>query len=290
MKYKFLIVCGLIGLGSSFTSCNNSTEPSAAQEEAMVPDTLLPQNPTANGEINLEALPSPVRISYLFYQAYLDFQPSLLHPIATYDNYTLGIDRLIAFGVYSSDLAYAAFNQRESEAKERFVLLEKISSDLGFSFPEENKTLLERFEKNITQMDTIIHLLSRYQLMVDDYIQANGEQSKAMVVFASAWLETLYLGCSVKNLDVNAELLETLIYQNELCHIIVSNLETIEDFRQDDRFLLMIDRLTSVQQAFDEIGLPEDESVDFEIKRIALHYLVDEIFESRKQLLSTQSL
>jgi hypothetical protein len=268
-----------------FYSCESSSgNEDDSDDVPSQTDTTETDNSEQTGTLNFEAFPSPVRISYLFYQAHLDFQETLLYPVANYESRQLTSERLIAFGVYSSDLAYSAFNQRDTEAKERFILLENISNDLGFSYQNDHEELLQRFENNITNMDSMIHLLSRYQMEVDEYIQMNNEEEKALVIFASAWVETLYLAASVKNFDVNAELIETLMYQSELSASILNNLNQAESFIDDAAFSKLKAGIFNINQAFTEIGLPEDETVEYEIKRTALHLLIDKIFETRQSI------
>jgi hypothetical protein len=283
---RTILAVGILATAALFASCDGEE---SKKETAPVVDESPDSTSENHTRLNFDALPSPLRISYLFYQAHLDFQEPLLLPVEQYDGFSLNTERLVAFGMYSSDLAYAAFNQRDDIAKKRFNLIERISSDLSFSFPEENEQLVVRFEQNITQIDSIIHLLSRYQMMVDDYIQQNGDQDKAIIIFSSAWIETLYLGCSVKNLEVNPELLETLIYQQELCDVQLANLEAITNYDGDQKFEDLRTHMRNIYAAFQEIGLPENETEEFEIKRVALHKLVDTVFEARKIISTNQA-
>jgi hypothetical protein len=283
MKYFHLVFIAIVPL---LQACGDSDD---KKEATKSPRQETPSNneSTDNDPVNMDALPSPVRVSYLFYQAHLEFNPSLLLPDNHHAQLTLSTEKLISFGIYSSDLAYAAFNKKEDEARNRFVILEKLGTDLGFGFPEEHQDLIHRLEKNLTQVDSVIHMLSQYQMLVDDYMRVNEQEDKALIIFTSAWIETLYLGCSVKNLEVNADLLETLIYQEELCNTLLNNLNRLKDWSNDAYYNRLVTQMEAISDGFNKLDASPDDD-EMEIKREDLHRLVDAIFAARKAIIQIE--
>lgn len=284
MKYFQLII---IPLGLLLQACGSSDESKNDGKSSKQTDPVNNEI-TTHDLINMDALPSPVRISYLFYQAHLEFNPSILLLEDHVSKLTLSTEKMIAFGIYSSDLAYAAFNKKEDYARNRFVILEKLGSDLGFGFPEEHQDLISRLEKNLTQVDSVIQMLSQYQMLVDEYMRQNEEEDKALIIFASAWIETLYLGCSVKNLELNGDLLETLVYQEELCNTLLDNLSRLKGWSDDPYYNRLVTQMKNISNGFNKLGANPDDD-EMEIKREDLHRLIDSIFEARKAIIQIEA-
>lgn len=264
----------------------NACGESETKEATPKPTSDQPKEQPDTASIDMDALPSPIRIAYLFYEANLEFLPDLIIEPTLYDGLTQSTDKMLLFGMYGSDLAYCAFNNREEESLSRFELMDRISEDIGFNLNRDQETILKRFENNVNDIDSVIHILSRYQMDIDNYIEQNNDQDKALLMFSSAWIETMYLGCSVKDLELNEDLLEILIYQSDICDILVRSLDNLSEYQNDPTVKLLVSDIQNIQQGFQAIGLPEGNEEEFTIKRVNLHKLVDRIFEARKNLLN----
>ena len=152
-------------------------------------------------------LPQPISLAHAFKNAGLTYVSGKTNPISNKDNYSKKIDQLLNLGVYSTDLAYCAINNKTQEARDYLAAVQDLGTKVGLESVFSDKTLIAKFDKNLGDQSALEELIYDIQDKSDAYLHDNDLRYLAAVEFAGAWAEGMYLGIddsrkNVKNLSV----------------------------------------------------------------------------------------
>lgn len=180
-----------------FSACGGKSQ--SKIEQPAVEETL-------EDEVSLEEdymLPQPITLVHLFKDAGLSFTPGLTNPASNKTRYVKKVDQLLNLGVYSTDLAYCALNGETQSAREYLTALQLLGTKVGLEKVFSDKTIVDRFDKNLEDLDKLEELIYELQEKYDSYLEGNDLQSLAAVEFAGAWVECVYLGTTEAKKDPN---------------------------------------------------------------------------------------
>jgi len=152
-------------------------------------------------------LPQPISLAHAFKNAGLTYVSGKTNPISNKNNYSKKIDQLLNLGVYSTDLAYCAINNKTQEARNYLAAVQDLGTKVGLESVFSDKTLIAKFDKNLGDQSALEELIYDIQDKSDAYLQDNDLRYLAAVEFAGAWAEGMYLGIddsrkNVENLSV----------------------------------------------------------------------------------------
>src|SRR5690606_12156171 len=118
-------------------------------------------------------LPSPLQIAYIFKNSGLEYTPGLTNEQAKVDNYVSKFNQLLNFGIYSADLAYCVENGKSQDAKNYLTSVKALAEKIGMNSVFDNQSLLERFDKNIANKDSIEQILIDVHEKTEMYLEDN---------------------------------------------------------------------------------------------------------------------
>ncbi|ASS49336.1 MAG: hypothetical protein A3D31_03570 [Candidatus Fluviicola riflensis] len=152
-------------------------------------------------------LPQPISLAHAFKNAGLTYVSGKTNPISNKDKYSKKIDQLLNLGVYSTDLAYCAINNKTQEARDYLSAVQSLGTKVGLESVFSDKSLIEKFDKNLGNQSALEELIYDIQDKSDAYLQDNDLRYLAAVEFAGAWAEGMYLGIddsrkNVKNMSI----------------------------------------------------------------------------------------
>jgi len=165
-------------------------------------------------------LPSPLQIASIFKNSGMGYVAGIGNDFKNESKYTSNISKFIALGVYSGDLAYYSLNKQKQEAINCLNTIRKISAGIGLESIFGNKEILESFEKNIDNEDSLAYVIAEIQLELDNYLADNELNHLTSVIFAGAWVESMYLGSKSVN-DKNRQSIANQLSQQ---YLILGNL------------------------------------------------------------------
>ena len=159
--------------------------------------------------------PSPLQIASIFKKAGLQYDASIVNDPANADGYSDKFVQTVNFGVYSSDLAYCVKSEKYDEAGQYLKTLKDLSGKIGLETVFSDEDLLDRFNNNIGNQDSIVEILIYVQENTDDYIELNGKVELSVVYYAGAWIEGMYFGANAakanpEDLDLGALISEQM--------------------------------------------------------------------------------
>ncbi|MAY83343.1 MAG: hypothetical protein CMP59_04340 [Flavobacteriales bacterium] len=240
-RYFSLLLIG----GFLLSSC--AEEPKRSDDDAAETDSTEVAVDESMDEEELSfMLPSPIQIAAIFNRAGLKFQSDLTNPVSNLDNYNTKTAKYLNFGVYSADLAYAVLNDQQQLSIDYMNTVKSLADGIGMPSVFGTGELVESFEKNIGNQDTILRILTVIKRRTDEYLEQNAEASKEAVFFSAAWVEGMYLGANSGDSEhITGRLLEQMTI---LDNVIVA-LQVQKDPSLDLNFL--IDGLQDLHNSFE---------------------------------------
>jgi hypothetical protein len=158
-------------------------------------------------------LPQPISLANAFKSAGLTYQAGKTNPTTNKDTYSMKMDQLLNLGVYSTDLAYCAINNKSQEAREYLMVIQDLGTKVGLKSVFSDKAIIEKFDKNLGNSAALEELIYDIQDKSDTYLENNDLKYLAAVEFAGAWVEGMYLGIedSKNKTDIGVAMADQMI-------------------------------------------------------------------------------
>ena len=230
-------------------------------------------------------LPSPLQIASIFKRSGMTYIPGITNPASNAKNYTGAFNQSLAMGVYSADLAYSIVNNQTQEALSHLKTLKDISHDLGFASVFETESIINRFENNLGNEDSLTQIISDLQMDMDIYMEENEKAHLGAIIFTGAWIESVYLGSKTIEKNNNVTLSGKVGEQ----FIILENLiKTLHAKRNaNDKIHLLIIELQKLKKYFDTIANKEENENDpFNMREEDLNQLTSAIQSLRSKIIA----
>ena len=195
-------------------------------------------------------LPSPLQVASIFKNSGLAYNTGATSDPETEELYTDQMKQMLNFGIYSADMAYCVLNEQSNEARKYLEVITNLADRIEMEAVFENKDLMDRFDKNIGDKDSIEILMLDIHERTEIYMDENDMQHQQAIHFAGAWTEGMYLGVydfehSSDKEDVGAKIAEQMsILQN-----IIKGLNDPKNAGMDLAWL--ISDMTKIQETFD---------------------------------------
>jgi hypothetical protein len=142
-------------------------------------------------------IPSPTEIPYLIQQTGAEYNASLLNPKTNLDRYTGRSEKgALNLGVYTADIGYLTSYDKTQDAISYLELCKVLADNLGVigSFDLE---LLEKFEANIGNKDSLGRLLDQTQKQTERFLKDDARNRQAALVVTGSFIEGLYISTAL---------------------------------------------------------------------------------------------
>lgn len=193
-RVYFKTAAAAVVLGLSMTSCGNS-EPE--DDTLNVVDTtqedVLTEDMFESPDVDYH-LPSPLQVASIFKKSGLAYHSNITNPTGNVSKYTEELKQMLNFGVYSADMAYCVLNEQANEGRKYLSVITQLAEEIGMEAVFTNQDLMDRFDKNIENKDSIEILMIDIHERTETYMEENDMQHKSAIQFAGAWTEGMYLG------------------------------------------------------------------------------------------------
>ncbi|MGB0805056.1 MAG: hypothetical protein ACPGRC_00110 [Salibacteraceae bacterium] len=223
MKLKAGFVGAIFGSVLLF-SC--SSEPKSNTETA--PKEVVQDEAEEVKVVEEFILPSTVQIGDLFRNSGLEYVSGLTLDAQKSTSYNTTFDKYFAFGAYWTDMTYCVLNQQSQEARKYMKVLKDVSSELGAGEVFSDQGMLERFDKNLENNDSILMILIEIDEKTDAYVDDNDQHEFALVAFVGGWAEGMYLGVSTSTYEEHTQLTGKVIEQMVILDQLVKGLSKYE--------------------------------------------------------------
>jgi len=243
-------------------ACGNSTEQDAETEENPVMAITEKDDPSDNEF--LYTLPSPLQIASIFRRSGLEYIPDLTNNANNVDNYNTKFIQKLNFGVFATDLAYSALNDKNQACIDYVKVLSQLSENLWTTNVFSSVSILNRFENNMGNPDSLGYIIADFQMEMDSYLEENGLSANSLVIFAGAWIESMHLAFKSVEKNFNPQLVSRLIEQKKISETLIEILEAQDKDADVD---ILIAHLKKISDHFAEYDVENinDEDALFEL-------------------------
>jgi hypothetical protein len=192
--FVFTLIVSMI-----FLSCNEAEN----KEEADIEKTLdigLDSSDATVFKFNntLFSIPSPYQVAILIKELNLDFNKNILNSQTNAPKYTDNFKKALNFGVYGADLGYLSMYNQTADAVQYFSVLKRISQEVGLTGAFDKATI-QRIEKNMSNKDSLLYILSNSYRSADAYLKDNNRNDIGVLILAGGWIESVFILTSVSN-------------------------------------------------------------------------------------------
>lgn len=274
MTFKFITI-PLFALTIGLVSCNGSSEEEKNNESTVVLDSLASLTDSSETVEESEVtynLPSALQIAYVFKKSGAGFIPNLLNNKANTTKYnTSNYKRATNFGIYSADLAYCLFNKKYQESKEYLKACKDMGSYLGLNQAFESDNMAQRFDKNISNEDSVVKIVSNVQLKTDVMFEQNKQKHITVIAFTGAWTESMYIATEAYAKDKNKKVLSSLMEQLLLSETLIKALKSHQTSEQEiPQLITSIEKINAEFNAISSVksALEKDEEMDFNLMAV----------------------
>ncbi len=294
MKNNFKITSILI-LALSLIIVQCSSE-SSADDTKISNENLSESENSHSIEIDIDTTeydysfvaPSPIQIASILQKAEMKYMDGITNEISNNNNYTTVFHQSINFGVYASDIAYCVTNEKYDEAGNYMKVIKDLSNKIGLETIFQSSNLIQRFEDNIGDQDSIMDLLIYIQTNTDDYIQDNELNDLNVIYFTGAWIEGMFLGTQTIVGDVDKKISLLLSEQMTIANALIKGLEHIED--KNDDITDLTDHIKEVVEEYNNLWSNKQageniEYLDIELKHEEVELISSMIVDLRNEII-----
>lgn len=263
MKKKIFFIL----LSSSFlwVACESNNENVTTEEEVEEVEMATEE------ESMSYLLPSPLQIAEIFKNSGLTYIGDLTNSTELAASYNTKYSQKLNFGVYSADMAYCIINNQTQPAINYLSTLRELSEKMWMTDVFNTMGLSKRLENNVGEQDSLTTIMADLQIRLDNYLDENGMGYTGPVIFAGAWIETMYLGAKVNQANSN----EKLIYRLTEQSVVLENLiKVLEQINEDNDFDDLIADLKVINENFDVLEKNEEAKLgDEQVEKLSMQII-----------------
>jgi len=187
-----LYLFSLVVLFAGLSSCGSPKEETSKTDEYNDSTDLKKQI-----EEVVYNIPSPSEIPYLLQATGAEFNGSLVNPNSRVDQYVTRNDKAaLNLGIYAADIGYLSSYDQTQEAIDYLAACKTLADNLGL-IGTFDADVIENFEKNISNKDSLTRLLDRTIKKTENYLNDDNRNKLSSMVIAGSFIEGLYISTGV---------------------------------------------------------------------------------------------
>ena len=246
MKKHFIYVSSVVLVAIILSSCggSGSTSESANTDKKQEIEEFVEKEFTY-------PLPTSFEVTQMLNNANTSFNSEIVNDPAKADQYVTTWQKAANLGVYGADLSFAATFDRTQETIDFLDVSRKLIDDLNIT-SAFNKSMAERIEANISNVDSLIFIVTESFYDTYNYLNQNGEEKTSILVIAGSVIEGLHITCElIKSSENKAELMGVLASQKAQ---VIKLVELMEKFQSDENVAKVLPDLRYINLVFDQLG------------------------------------
>jgi hypothetical protein len=236
------LVLSFIGL----TSCKNKTSKKTKAKEAEQVDTIKKAIVK-----NVYPLPTSAQVIKMLTELEVGYQIGITNPAENSKKYYTNRSRAIAVGVYGADLSYVTLYNIMGEVTKYMDVIKSLAYELNMS-QIYNAALYDSIKANFDNRDKLVDILTKAFNDTYAYMSENDQQTLALLVVGSAWVEGMYLTCIVSEAAYqDARFSKVLLEQKKSFELY---LDLTKPYMQDASISDLIKAMDPIQKVYQGLG------------------------------------
>lgn len=193
-----------------------------------------------NIETTIRSIPPPAEIPYIIQSTGADYNPNIINDHNKYESYTISAKKAaFNLGVYATDIGYLSSYGKTQEALNYLNVCLELTKTVGAQDAVDFE-VLERFEKNLSNPDSLADIIDMVIENSDKYLQANERNNIAALMIGGTFIEALYIATQIIDtypkdllpddlrMQVLAPLVSMLVEQTESLKDVIELLESVD--------------------------------------------------------------
>ena len=275
-----------------FAICNISCESENSETKNEVQDD---SSDDLNHSIEIDTMdddyvfmpPSPIQIASILNKANMKYEEGLANNISNVKLYSTKFKQSINFGVYACDLAYCVTNDKYEEASKYLKVSKDLAAKIGMESIFLSDNLVDRFEANVGNQDSIMSILFHVQMLTDDYIYDNDLTDLSVIYFTGAWVEGMNIGTHTMLGNDDHKISVLLSEQMTIARSIIRGLRAVKSQTED--LVDLTDHIEEVVNAYHNLWSVKQEGenieyLDVELKHEEVISISEMILELREEI------
>jgi hypothetical protein len=275
-----------------FATCNISCEPEKSETKN---DVQYDSSNDLNHSIEIDTIdddyvfmpPSPIQIASILNKANMKYEEGLANNISNAKLYSTKFKQSINFGVYACDLAYCVTNDKYEEASKYLKVSKDLAAKIGMESIFLSDNLVDRFEANVGNQDSIMSILFHVQMLTDDYIYDNDLTDLSVIYFTGAWVEGMNIGTHTMLGNDDHKISVLLSEQMTIARSIIRGLRAVKS--QSEDLVDLTDHIEEVVNAYNNLWSVKQEGenieyLDVELKHEEVISISEMILELREEI------
>ncbi|MEX2336483.1 MAG: hypothetical protein WD555_04345 [Fulvivirga sp.] len=287
VNLSLILFFGLLSCGSP----SNENKNKSAEEFDKAESDLKEQIQEVVYEI-----PSPSEIPFLLEATGAEFNQSLINESTKADQYASRNSKAaLNLGIYAADIGYLVSYDKVQEALTYMSAAKKLADNLGISGAFDPE-LIKRFENNLSNKDSLSHLLNETIRKSETYLKNDDRNKLASLIITGSFIEGLFIATELiktypkdilpddsRNL-VLTPLISVVLDQEKSLKDLIKMLSTVENTAPVDGLL---EDLRELEKAYSELNIDEQiqsNRADLILSEDMLTDITDKVEEIRKSI------
>ncbi|MBV6647337.1 MAG: hypothetical protein KI790_17900 [Cyclobacteriaceae bacterium] len=181
----------------------------------------------------IKDLPPPSEVPYLLMATGSDYNPTLVNPLASVDEYVnASVKSALNLGIYTTDIGYLTSYEKAQESLEYISACQKLAEAIGVASALDLE-LIGRFERNLSNRDSLKNIVDEVMANTGEHLEGLDRMHMAGLVLSGSFLEGLYISTAVIDTypDDLPEETKNLILE-PLIKIVIDQEEALDDLIQ----------------------------------------------------------
>lgn len=195
------------------------------------------------------SIPSPIQTAFLLKNSGAAYSSDLLNPTSNVSSYATKAKRAINLGVYGANLGYATIYDQTQDAISYMAVTKRLSAELGIDNLFDKK-MVERFESNLGEQDSLLALVSDAFKSADSFLKKNKQNQLSVLILAGGWVETLYFATQLPGTTNNQSIRNRIGEQK----ITIKNLiNLLLPYQSKDEVKTLINQLNELKDLYNGV-------------------------------------
>jgi hypothetical protein len=215
----------------------------------------------------IKDIPPPAEVPYIIQSTGADYNPNIINDYKKYESYTISAKKAaFNLGVYATDIGYLSSYGKTQEALNYMDVCLELTKSIGAQ-DAIDFAVLERFEKNLSNPDSLASIINMVIDNSDNYLQSNDRNNIAALMIGGTFIEALYISTQIidtypkdllpddMRMQVLSPLVRMLVDKKESLKDVIALLESVEG--KEDWELATINSLQELYEnytKFDPMG------------------------------------
>lgn len=285
MKNNLLNVCLLL-LTLLFACTDDKKQENDSADLESIPQIELSEHlKMDSGEVRMFTMPTPLQIATTLKLLHIEYNDQLLLP--KYDGiYKSKVELALGLGAYVVDMGYTTVYNNYQKSINYGHDVQQIMEKLNISH-YINKTLVDRFQKNIDHQDSLCQIILSTYSEAHSYF--NQDEGLGLLILTGGYIEGLFLATQNISNQKWVDESNNLIIQQKL--FLDNFILLLDGYSENSKIKSVVVDLNQLKVSFDEIKIysnPDkqgDYSLVQPISRVNLEQIKKKVAIIRNKLL-----